>query len=84
MKVSNLSKFLKNPSITKFNLISHFIYDLAEYNIYLNSVNNVDLIKSNQLHIDKNKSIINDIYFSKDAQRELYSLKSLQIFIKDF
>ena len=45
--ISSHNKFLKNPSITKFNALSKFIYDLDEGSNYINSVKNANYIKLN-------------------------------------
>lgn len=46
--ISTHNKFLKNPSITKFNALSKFIYDLDEGSNYINSVKNANSIKLNE------------------------------------
>ena len=51
LRISNHSKFFKNPSITRFNLSSKFIYDLDEYKAYLTSVKNANYLKHNQVYM---------------------------------
>ena len=46
--ISFYYKFLKNPSITKFNALSKFIYDLDEGANYINSIKNANCFKLNE------------------------------------
>lgn len=50
--ISCHNKYLINPSITKFNNLSKFIYDIDEGRKYINSVKNANLIKLNQNEIE--------------------------------
>ena len=46
--ISSHYKFLKNPSITKFNALNKFIYDLEEGANYIKSIRNANCIKLNE------------------------------------
>ena len=58
--ISCHNKFLINPSITKFNANSKFIYDLDEGKRYIDSVNNANKVKLNENEIN----ILNKIYIT--------------------
>ncbi len=51
-----LKKRLKNPSITRFNIDSNFIYDLAKNKTFLNEINNKNNMKLNK----KEEKILSD------------------------
>ena len=75
LRISNHSKFFKNPSITRFNLSSKFIYDLDEYKAYLSLVKNANYLKPNQVYMDYITELINKINLEKNADRGLLFLK---------
>lgn len=49
LRASNHIKYLKNPCKSKFNLSSDFIYDIDEYQYYLKTVSNINLIKPKKI-----------------------------------
>lgn len=73
--VSMHLKYLKNPSISKFNLNSRFIYDLDEPEEYLKSVTDKNLIKPKKKYIDNMKERINLINLEKDAEKKSFFIK---------
>ena len=74
-RVSIHLKYLKNPSISKFNLNSRFIYDLDEPEEYLKSVTDKNLIKPKKKYIDNMKERINLINLEKDAEKKSIFIK---------
>ena len=68
-------KYLINPSISKFNLNSRFIYDLDEPEEYLKSVTDKNLIKPKKKYIDNMKERINLINLEKDAEKKSIFIK---------
>ena len=62
--ISSHNKHMKNPSITKFNDLSKFIYDIDEGEKYINSVGNANKLKLNDEEFkslcDKYNSIENE------------------------
>lgn len=63
--ISSHAKYIKNPSITKFNKNSLFIFDIDEGRYYINSVKNANNIKLNE---DELKILINKYYELKNEQ----------------
>lgn len=63
--ISCHKKFLINPSITKFNERSRFIYDLDEGERYINSITNANNIKLDEIEIKS----LNDIFLKINEEK---------------
>lgn len=68
--ISCHNKFLINPSITKFNENSRFIYDLDEGKRYIDSINNANNVKLNEKEINILHTIYNTIMAEKKEKKE--------------
>ena len=66
-RISSHNKYLANPSITRFNESSHFIYDLDEADRYLSNIKNKNLLKLNQNEI----SFLENIIFKLDKEKQI-------------
>lgn len=75
--ISCHNKYLINPSITKFNNLSKFIYDIDEGRRYINSVKNANFIKLNQNEIEilKEKYISIQEYQNQNNGTKLIELE---------
>jgi hypothetical protein len=78
--ISCHKKFLINPSITKFNERSRFIYDLDEGERYINSIKNANGIKLNEIEIKSLKDIflkINEEKNEAEGNKKIFIQKDL-------
>ena len=66
---NNISQFVKNPLINKFNYDSFFIYDQYDNIKYYNNLSNKNLIKLNDEEISFLKSIVERINISQNINK---------------
>ncbi len=80
VNISCHNEFLNNPSITKFNENSQFIYDLDEGERYINSINNANKIKLNENEMNIFNKIYNEILKEKrdkEGKKEIFLNKTV-------
>ena len=66
--ISNHKKLLKNPSISHFTIMSHFIYDLDEVEDFFKNTKNKNLLKVNEKEMKVLDNLIEEINMSKESE----------------
>lgn len=67
--ISNHKKLLKNPSISHFTIMSHFIYDLDEVEDFFKNTKNKNLLKVNEKEMKVLDNLIEEINMSKESEK---------------
>ena len=75
LRASHHNKYLKNSSLSKFNLDSHFIYDFDDPLNYLEIIKDKNYIKPKYYYISNIKNIINRINLEKDIENKSLFVK---------